>query len=142
MAQIGPMRSESKALAAFGPADLQLNRALTAPNRTDRTSHLRMAGQDGSHTHFCSHRPQTHKGKINVRKIFLFSHKARGREEDQPLTHLLGRWACNLVSTYSLASHVSSLKIQHQYIYDYYLSINTSVSIVGVRCPASGLTRQ
>lgn len=36
----------------------------------------------------------------------------------------------------------STMDPTSQYIYDYYLSINASVSSVGVHCPASGLTRQ
>jgi len=40
MAQISLMRSESEPLAAFGPTDLQLNRALTSNNRADHVSSL------------------------------------------------------------------------------------------------------
>lgn len=40
MAQISPMRSASGALDAFGPTDLQLNRAVTSNNKADHVSNL------------------------------------------------------------------------------------------------------
>ena len=50
MAQIKPMRSQSKAPLALGPADLQLNRALTSHNGADHVSHFCNTRQDMSHT--------------------------------------------------------------------------------------------
>lgn len=46
MVQISPMRSTSAALDAFGPTDLQLNRAVTSNNTADHVSNLRGACQD------------------------------------------------------------------------------------------------
>lgn len=40
MAQISPMRSACRALDAFGPTDLQLNRAVRSNNKADHMSNL------------------------------------------------------------------------------------------------------
>lgn len=50
MARINPMRSEREALAAFGPTDLQLNRAVTSNSKADHVCNLCMSCQDSSHT--------------------------------------------------------------------------------------------
>lgn len=91
MAEISPMRSESKALAAFGPADLQLNRALTQHNRADHVSHLWIASQEMSRTPSLAFTTSPRRKKIHTRAaqkkwlhliLSLYSDKATRSAEE------------------------------------------------------------
>lgn len=169
MAQISPMRSASAALDAFGPTDLQLNRAVTSNNTADHVSNLRVSCQDLSRT--ASSFSLTKEKKERERNtctsflsaalkfVFICRQSLQRPSGGSPHSYLLWFYFLQVCLPAAAAplrrKQWNPLKIYQairflapkigapsQYIYDFYLSINTSVSIVGVCCPASGLTRQ
>ena len=169
---VRPEEVRKHGLLCISPPDLQLRRASTWHNSQDHVRAATSGSRAKTcHTHPLSfHHKDKRKAHGEAFKREKYPHlilslnavRAPGSTAEVHPRSLL-HWCGDLVSVLAPAwriplgktqknplqawlSHFVFQKKLHspfgRYIYDYYLSINTSVSIVRVRCPASGLTRQ